>query len=90
MKKPKNWWYIWSKSLGEKASSCNKTSDKVKVNREEFFNTLNAWGKDPNKKFGLCVVPVYSQVGIATERALQNIVDTVFEKGELLDSVVRR
>ena len=112
--------------------------DGKKVNREEFFNTLNAWGKDPNKKFvvlhrsilseginvseletviflrnmdviemtqtigrvlrlgndskkfGLCVVPVYSQVGIATERALQNVVDTVFEKGELLDSVVRR
>jgi len=42
------------------------------------------------KKFGLCVVPVYSQVGVATERALQNVVNTVFEKGELLDSVVRR
>ena len=112
--------------------------DGKKVNREEFFNTLNAWGKDSSKKFvvlhrsilseginvseletvvflrnmdviemtqtigrvlrlgsdtkkfGLCVVPVYSQVGIATERALQNVVDTVFEKGELLDSVVRR
>jgi len=112
--------------------------DGKKVNREEFFNTLNAWGKDPSKKFvvlhrsilseginvseletviflrnmdviemtqtigrvlrlgsdakkfGLCVVPVYSQVGIATERALQNVVDTVFERGELLDSVVRR
>jgi superfamily II DNA or RNA helicase len=112
--------------------------DGKKVNREVFFDTLNAWGKDPSKKFvclhrsilseginvsqletvvflrnmdviemtqtigrvlrlggsekkfGLCVVPVYSQVGIATERALQNVVNTVFEKGELLDSVVRR
>jgi len=111
--------------------------DGKKVNREVFFDTLNAWGKDPSKKFvvlhrsilsegisvnnletviflrnmdvieltqtvgrvlrtapnksyGLCVVPVYSQVGIATERALQNVIDTVFEKGELLDSVVRR
>jgi len=112
--------------------------DGKKVNREEFFNTLNAWGKDPNKhfvvlhrsilseginvseletviflrnmdviemtqtigrvlrlgsdtkKFGLCVVPVYSQVGVSTERALQNVVDTVFERGEMLDSVVRR
>ena len=43
-----------------------------------------------HKQFGLCVVPVYSQVGIATERALQTVVDTVFEKGEMLDSVVRR
>jgi predicted helicase len=42
------------------------------------------------KTFGLCVVPVYSQVGIATERALQRVVDTVFERGELLDSVVRK
>ena len=25
--------------------------DGQKVNREEFFNTLNAWGKDPEKKF---------------------------------------
>ena len=112
--------------------------DGKKVNREQFFETLNTWGKDPNKKFvvlhrsilseginvselecviflrnmdviemtqtigrvlrlggtekkfGLCVVPVYSQVGIATERALQTVVDTVFEKGEMLDSVVRR
>jgi len=25
--------------------------DGKKVNREEFFNTLNTWGKDPDKKF---------------------------------------
>ena len=112
--------------------------DGKKVDREKFFDTLNAWGRDPNKKFvclhrsilseginvseleavvflrnmdvieltqtvgrvlrlggkekvfGLCVVPVYSKVGIATEKALQRVVDTVFEKGEMLDSVVRR
>jgi len=111
--------------------------DGQKVNREVFFNTLNAWGKDPSKKFvclhrsilsegisvnglesviflrnmdviemtqtigrvlrtapnktyGLCVVPVYSQVGIATEKRMQNVVDTIFGKGEMLDSVVRR
>lgn len=111
--------------------------DGKKVNREVFFDTLNAWGKDSSKKFvvlhrsilsegisvnnletviflrnmdvieltqtvgrvlrtapgksyGLCVVPVYSQVGVATERALQNVINTVFEKGEMLDSVVRR
>ena len=39
MKKPKNWWYVWSKSLGEKASSCNKTSDKVAVVRSIIFAT---------------------------------------------------
>ena len=112
--------------------------DGKKVNREVFFDTLNSWGRDPNKKFvclhrsilseginvseleavvflrnmdvieltqtvgrvlrlggkekvfGLCVVPVYSKVGIATEKALQRVVDTVFEKGEMLDSVVGR
>ena len=108
-----------------------------KTDRETFFNTLNAWGKDPSKKFvclhrsilsegisinqletviflrnmdviemtqtigrvlrvgkdkafGLVVVPIYTKVGIATERALQSVVDTVFEKGELLDSVTRK
>lgn len=39
MKKPKNWWYVWSKALGEKASSCNKTSDKVAVVRSIIFTT---------------------------------------------------
>jgi superfamily II DNA or RNA helicase len=112
--------------------------DGKKVSREKFFEILNAWGKDSDKKFvvlhrsilaeginvseleaviflrnmdviemtqtvgrvlrkggdsktyGMLCVPVYSNVGVATERALQNVVDTVFEKGEILDSVVRR
>lgn len=108
-----------------------------KVSREKFFETLNKWGKDPEKDFvvlhrsilseginvselegvvfmrnmnviemtqtigrvlrkggesktyGFCVVPVYSKVGISTAKGLQTVVDTVFEKGEMLDSVVR-
>ena len=112
--------------------------DGKKVSREKFFETLNAWGKDSNKKFvvlhrsilseginvsqleavifmrnmdviemtqtvgrvlrkggndktyGFCVVPVYSNVGVSTQRGLQTVIDTVFEKGEMLDSVVRR
>ena len=113
--------------------------DGRKVNREEFFETLNAWGKDNDKKFvvlhrsilseginvsmldcvifmrnmdvieltqtigrvlrlapaaqktyGLCVVPSYSKVGISTAKALQKVVDIVFEQGEMLDSVTRR
>ena len=112
--------------------------DGEKVSREKFFETLNAWGKDSNKKFvvlhrsilseginvsqleavifmrnmdviemtqtvgrvlrkggndktyGFCVVPVYSKVGVSTQRGLQTVIDTVFEKGEMLDSVVRR
>lgn len=125
-----SWLYITSKT--------GAVIDGKKVNREVFFDTLNAWGKDPNKKFvclhrsilseginvseleavvflrnmdiieltqtigrvlrkgsdskvfGLCVVPVYSNVGVATERALQQVVNTVFEKGEMLDSVIKR
>jgi len=112
--------------------------DGRKVSREEFFETLNAWGKDKAKKFvclhrsilsegincseleavvflrnmdaiemlqtvgrvirvgsenktyGMLCVPVYSNVGVSTERSLQKCVDIVFEKGEMLDSVVRR
>ena len=112
--------------------------DGKKVSREIFFNTLNTWGRDSDKKFvvlhrsilseginvsqlecvifmrnmdiiemtqtigrvlrkggesktyGFCVVPVYSKVGISTAKGLQTVVDTVFEKGEMLDSVVRR
>jgi len=112
--------------------------DGKKVSREKFFETLNDWGKDSDKKFvvlhrsilseginvsqleavifmrnmdviemtqtvgrvlrkggndktyGFCVVPVYSNVGVSTQRGLQTVIDTVFEKGEMLDSVVRR
>ena len=113
--------------------------DGVKVSRQKFFDTLNAWGKDIDKKFvvlhrsilseginvsqldcvifmrnmdvieltqtigrvlrlapatqktyGLCVVPSYSKVGISTAKALQKVVDIVFEQGELYDSVTRR
>ena len=42
------------------------------------------------KTYGLCVVPSYTKVGIATEKAIQRCVDIVFEKGEVLDSVVRK
>ena len=131
--------------LADRGYSClyitSKTGavvDGKKVNREQFFDTLNKWGRDPEKKFvvlhrsilseginvseletviflrnmdviemtqtigrvlrvggesktfGLCVVPVYSQVGIATERALQSVVDTVFEQGEPAISTIKR
>lgn len=38
-KKPKTMWRIWAKSLGEKASKCNKESDKVAVIRTFIFVT---------------------------------------------------
>ena len=112
--------------------------DGKKVSREKFFNTLNKWGKDVDKKFvvlhrsilseginvselegviflrnmdaiemlqtvgrvirvgsaaktyGMLCVPVYNNVGVGTEKALQRCVDIVFEQGEMYDSVVRR
>ena len=130
--------------------------DGKKVNREVFFDTLSAWGKDNDKKFvvlhhsilseginvsgleavlfmrnmdfigisqtigrvirlhhddasklrsgaiqpgvlsqytksfGLVCIPVYNKVGITTARAVQSVVDTIFEKGEPAVSVVRK
>ncbi len=127
-----------------------------KVNREVFFDTLNAYGKDVNKKFivlhfdilaeglnisclngvvfqrstdyikilqtvgravrldprdskgiregkitpgavstysksfGLVVTPVFDKVGISTANKINTCLDTVFNQGELLDSVVRK
>jgi superfamily II DNA/RNA helicase len=127
-----------------------------KVNREVFFDTLNAYGKDVNKKFivlhfdilaeglnisclngvvfqrstdyikilqtvgravrldprdskgiregkitpgavstysksfGLVVTPVFDTVGISTANKINTCLDTVFNQGELLDSVVRK
>ena len=130
--------------------------DGVKVTREKFFETLNSWGRDNDKKFvvlhhsilseginvsglnavifmrnmdyiglsqtigrvirmhqddakgikegsisagdtnsytksfGLCIVPVFSKVGIQTAKSLQTVVNTIFEEGEPAVSVVRR
>ena len=143
-----SWMYITAKT--------GAVIDGQKVNREVFFDTLSAWGKDNDKKFvvlhhsilaeginvsgleavlflrnmdfigisqtigrcirlhhddakglrdgriqpgnlnqytksfGLVCVPVYSKVGIATARAVQTVVDTIFQKGEPAVSVVRR
>ena len=143
-----SWMYITAKT--------GAVIDGKKVNREVFFDTLSAWGKDNDKKFvvlhhsilaeginvsgleavlflrnmdfigisqtigrcirlhhddakglcdgriqpgnlsqysksfGLVCIPVYSKVGIATARAVQSVVDTIFEKGEPAISVVRR
>ena len=35
--------------------------NKTKVNREEFFNTLTAWGKDPSRKFVLFHYSILSE-----------------------------
>ena len=126
-----------------------------KVNRETFFNIMNKWGSDPEKKFvmfhhsilsegmnvsgltaailmrnldlitmaqtigrvirldksdaaklrsgelkpqtkgfkkpfGKMFVPVYNNVGISTEKRLQNVVDTIFIKGEAQESIINR
>ena len=41
--------------------------DGKKVNREEFFNVLNTWGKDPDKKFVVLHRSILSE-GISVNR----------------------
>jgi superfamily II DNA or RNA helicase len=130
--------------------------DGQKVNREVFFDTLNDWGKDADKKFvvlhhsilaeginisaleavvfmrsmdivgigqtvgrtlrlhpqdaagirsgalqagdlgsytksyGLVICPTFDRVSEGTARAVQNVVDTIFQKGDVAVSIVRR
>ena len=37
--KPKNAWRWWAKALGEKASKCDKESDKIAIIRTSIFLT---------------------------------------------------
>ena len=111
--------------------------DGKKVSRDKFFDVLNTWGKDcdkkfivlhhsilsegisvrgleaalllrnmdiitlsqtigrvirtdGNKKYGLVVVPSYDKVGISTSKKLNNVVETIFQKGEAATQIVRR
>ena len=59
----------------------NISSGDLKPNRE-----MNGY----RKPFGKMFVPVYSNVGISTERRLQSVVDTIFNKGEAQVSTVKR
>jgi hypothetical protein len=43
-----------------------------------------------SKSFGLVVTPVFDKVGISTATKINNCLDTVFNRGEILDSVVRK
>jgi len=130
--------------------------DGNKVNREVFFDTLNAWGRNPDKKFvvlhhsilaeginisaleavifmrsmdvigigqtvgrtlrlhpndaagirsgqitpgdlyaytksfGLVICPVFDKNSGSTARAVQNVVDVIFDKGDVAVSVIKR
>jgi superfamily II DNA or RNA helicase len=130
--------------------------DGQKVNREVFFDTLNAWGRDPQKKFivlhhsilaeginisaleavvfmrdmdivgigqtvgrtlrlhpddaagirngsivpgqleqytksfGLVIVPVFSKSTASAAKKVQNVVDIIFEQGDVAVSTIRR
>jgi len=46
--------------------------------------------QDYTKSFGLVHVPVYSNVGIATVKRLQNVVDTVFVEGQPAIATIKR
>ena len=45
---------------------------------------------DNNKKYGLVVVPTWDKVGISTSKRLSGVVDTVFNRGEVAISKVRK
>ena len=50
----------------------------------------SATGKGYVKPFGKMFVPVYNNVGIGTERRLNSVVDTIFNKGEAQVSLSNR
>ena len=45
---------------------------------------------DNNKKYGLIVVPTWDKVGISTSKRLSGVLDTVFNRGEVAISKVRK
>ena len=45
---------------------------------------------DNEKKYGLVVVPTWDKVGISTSKRLSGVVDTVFNRGEVAISKVRK
>ena len=58
-------------------------SDAAKLQKGE----LKPQGSGFKKPFGKMFVPVYSNVGISTEKRLQSVVDTIFTKGEAQVSI---
>ena len=67
----------------------------IRLHKEDIKNIDNGDLKPCNfdsykKPFGKMFVPVYNNVGISTERRLQTVVDTIFNKGEPAISVVRK
>ena len=58
-------------------------SDAVKIQSGQ----LKPQSKGFKKPFGKMFVPVYNNVGISTEKRLQNVVDTIFKKGEAQVSI---
>ena len=67
----------------------------IRLHKEDIKNISNGDLKPCNfdsykKPFGKMFVPVYNNVGISTERRLQTVVDTIFNKGEPAISVVRK
>jgi hypothetical protein len=89
--------------LAERGYSCMYITAKTggvidgqKVDRETFFDTLNAWGKDSTKKFVVLHHSILSEgINVSGLEAVlfmrnQAVVDTVFQQGEPAVSVVRR
>jgi superfamily II DNA or RNA helicase len=63
----------------------HKDSDKIRKGELVSGDLQNY-----SKAFGMIHVPVYANTGIATARRLQEVVDTVFVKGDAAVSVIKR
>ena len=83
------------RSILSEGINCSELEAVVFLRNMDAIEMLQTVGRvirvgSENKTYGMLCVPVYSNVGVSTERSLQKCVDIVFEKGEMLDSVVRR
>jgi hypothetical protein len=65
--------------------------DDQKVNRQEFFNTFDAWGKDPNKKFIIFHYSILSEGinvhGLTHTIMLRNL--DIIEMAQTIGRVIR-
>jgi superfamily II DNA or RNA helicase len=65
--------------------------NKTKVNRQEFFNTFDAWGKDPSKKFVIFHYSILSEGinvhGLTNTIMLRNL--DIIEMAQTIGRVIR-
>jgi len=78
------------RSILSEGINCSELEAVVFLRNMDSIELLQTVGRvirvgSENKTYGMLCVPVYSNVGVSTERSLQKVVDIVFEKGEMHD-----